>query len=91
MIRVPFHLVRVLDLAGFIRLKAVFFEALLDLAPSVGLVGSSLRHGMSSGPYHLVQLLDLALSGIRGFSEPSSVLLTWWKFVFFETSSDHVM
>ncbi len=89
MIRVPFHLVRVLDLAGSIRLKAVFFEALVDLAPSIGLVGSRLLLGMRSGPYHLVQLLDLALSCIRGFSEPSSALLAWWKSVFFDTLSAH--
>ncbi len=53
-----------IGLALSIRSKAVFFEALLDLASSVGLVGSSLLLGMSSGPYHLVHLLVLALSCI---------------------------
>ncbi len=37
MIRGPYHLVHLLDLELSIGLKAVFFEALLDLAPSDGL------------------------------------------------------
>ncbi len=42
-------------------LKAMFFKALLDLASSVGLVGSSIHRGMSSGRSHAV-LSDQALS-----------------------------